>query len=88
MNCRCRGEIIWICPEAIERGANCNKKYKAAKCKYNSINMMHSSRRDQKQCVHYGEGHLGRLRLGGWGGVDGGWGGKKWGWRRAEGEVG
>ena len=50
--------------------------------------MMHSSRRDQKQCVHHGEGHLGRLRLGGWGGVDGGWGGKKWGWRRAEGEVG
>ena len=50
--------------------------------------MMHSSRRDQKQCVHHGEGHLCRLRLGGGGGVDGGWGGKKWGWRRAEGEVG
>ena len=41
---RCWKEIIWICPEAIERGANCNKKYKA-KCKYNSINIMHSKQR-------------------------------------------
>ena len=56
---RCWKEIIWICPEAIERGANCNKKYKA-KCKYNSINIMHSKqRRHDLQCVH----------LWGWGGV-------------------
>ena len=49
-------EIIWICPEAIERGANCNKKYKA-KCKYNSINIMHSKqRRHDLQCVHPGKG--------------------------------
>ena len=65
---RCWKEIIWICPEAIERGANCNKKYKA-KCKYNSINIMHSKqRRHDLQCVH----------LGGRGGE--GWLWKMWWW--------
>ena len=46
----CWREIIWICPEAIERGANCNKKYKA-KCKYNLINIMHSKENEDHSSI-------------------------------------